>query len=189
MDPVVRSDLTDRQVTQLRALYTGAERCPTRDDTALREALAGTDELVALVDAGSEDLLAAACVFTDYESYARVYEVVVAADRRREGLGRRLLRAVVDHPALSAVDHVSLDCRESLVPFYERCGFARHDVTVVDDATDCDETTDRDGATEPACGASPGDADGADDEPVQTMVFHRGESPDVAVGRGGVGDD
>jgi len=49
--------------------------------------------------------------------------VIVAADRRGDGLGETLMAAVVDHPDLQSAPGLSLLCREGLVPFYESLGF------------------------------------------------------------------
>jgi predicted GNAT family N-acyltransferase len=49
--------------------------------------------------------------------------VIVAADRRGDGLGETLMAAVVDHPDLQSAPGLSLLCREGLVPFYELLGF------------------------------------------------------------------
>lgn len=48
--------------------------------------------------------------------------MIVAADRRGEGVGARLMDAVVDHPTLDDVNPV-LTCRRGPVDFYERFGF------------------------------------------------------------------
>ena len=53
--------------------------------------------------------------------------VIVAADRRGEGLGGDLMAAVVEHPNLRDVDGLSLLCRRGLVPYYETVGFERFD--------------------------------------------------------------
>jgi GNAT superfamily N-acetyltransferase len=74
------------------------------------------------------ELLAAARILTDRVHYARLYDVVVAADHRGSGLGRRLVWAAAQHPAIADLN-VVLVCREGLVPFYERCGFERYDLT------------------------------------------------------------
>jgi GNAT superfamily N-acetyltransferase len=73
-------------------------------------------------------------VLTDFVYYAKVYDVIVAEARRGDGLGKRLMRGIVDRPRLSEVDVIELRCREGLIPFYETCGFAEHDPTIeVDD--------------------------------------------------------
>lgn len=136
MEPVVRYALTDDQLAQLRAFHADTERCPDRSFSDLRREVEATDEVVALAHPETEDLLAAARVYTDYSTYARVYEVAVTTEHRGEGLGRQLMEAVVTHPALANVEQISLDCHESLIPFYRRCGFERHDTTVVTDGGD-----------------------------------------------------
>ncbi len=72
-------------------------------------------------------LVAAARVLTDYTYYANVFDVVVATDRRGEGLGKTLMQAVVDHSDLQSVVGFSLLCRRGLVPYYESVGFDRFD--------------------------------------------------------------
>ncbi|WP_049895023.1 GNAT family N-acetyltransferase [Halopiger xanaduensis] len=54
--------------------------------------------------------------------------VIVAEPRRGDGLGRDLLEAIVSHPDLADLEVLTLDCREGLVPFYEDCGFERHEM-------------------------------------------------------------
>lgn len=126
---------------ELVDLYREYDWWADRDSETVRDALRRTDEVVTLrADGVSGDartareteptdergehgrVLAAARVLTDYTFYATVYDVIVRADRRGEGLGRTLLEAVVDHPRLADVTPMLL-AREGLVPFYESCGF------------------------------------------------------------------
>ena len=103
-----------------------------RDDVA--EALAHTDVALGLRD--GDDLVASARVVTDFVYYARVYDVIVAADRRGEGVGRELLEAAVGDDRLAEVNPVLL-CREGLVPLYESVGFEPYPETVA--APEADE--------------------------------------------------
>ncbi|WP_123538758.1 GNAT family N-acetyltransferase [Halosimplex salinum] len=103
-------------------LYETFEWWADREETPLRRALAATDEVVALRDEETDDLVAAARVLTDYTYYAMVFDVIVREGYRSEGLGRELMAALVTHPPLSGVD-LSLLAREGLHPFYESCGF------------------------------------------------------------------
>ena len=91
----------------------------------MRRALVETGVAVG-VEADGE-LVAAARVLTDRTYYAKVYDVIVAADRRGEGHGERLMEAVREHPDLRAVDGLALSCRAGLVSFYESVGFERFD--------------------------------------------------------------
>ncbi|WP_327050757.1 GNAT family N-acetyltransferase [Halomicrococcus gelatinilyticus] len=119
--------LTARRRRRPRTPVVYADHPPWADRTGaeVRELLANTDEAVGLREAAGA-LVAAARVLTDYREYGMVYDVVVADDRRGEGLGVRLMEAVASHSALDDV-HLALHCREDLVPFYERCGFTPHD--------------------------------------------------------------
>lgn len=97
-----------------------------RDDVA--HALANSD--LALGLRGGDELVAAARVLTDSVYYARVYDVVVATDRRGDGVGWTLLDALTDHERLDDVNPVLL-C--------ESAGFERYQESVSvpdDDAPD-----------------------------------------------------
>ncbi|WP_137284453.1 GNAT family N-acetyltransferase [Halorussus salinisoli] len=138
--PDVR-DLTPEDAPELTALYGEYEWWDDRDVAGVREALAETEVAVgveceartASEASGGEpraddgELVAAARVLTDYNYYANVFDVIVAADRRGEGLGEVLMNAVCDHPDLQSVPGLSLLCREGLVPFYESVGFEPFD--------------------------------------------------------------
>ncbi len=103
-----------------------ADRSPEDLRTALRETEVGVGVETESADEGDARLVAAARVLTDYRYYATVYDVVVAADRRGEGVGEKLLRAVVDHPDLQSLPGLSLLCRRGLVPFYQSVGFEEY---------------------------------------------------------------
>jgi GNAT superfamily N-acetyltransferase len=129
-------DLTPADAPALTALYEDYEWWDDRTESRVRKALAASDVAVGVVtddDGGADEdgnLVAAARVLTDYTYYAMVFDVIVAADRRDEGLGEVLMTAVRDHPDLQSVDGIELMCRDGLVPFYESMGFERHPTEV-----------------------------------------------------------
>ena len=118
-------ELTVDDAPALTALYEDYEWWADRDIDAVRTAIAETAVAVCIEDA--DELVASARVLTDFTYYATVFDVIVAADRRGEGVGATLLEAVIDHPDLQAVDGFSLLCRKGLVPFYESVGFELFD--------------------------------------------------------------
>lgn len=118
--PEVR-DLAPEDADALTALYGDYEWWADRSVEDVRTALRETEVAVGVEDGG--DLVAAARVLTDFTYYATVFDVIVADDRRDEGVGETLLAAVVDHPDLRSVVGLSLLCRRGLVPFYESVGF------------------------------------------------------------------
>lgn len=121
-------DLSTADAPALTELYGEYEWWADRDVDGVRTALAETPVTVGVETNG--ELVAAARVLTDHTYYATVYDVIVAADRRGEGYGRRLMRGVVDHPDLQAVPGLSLLCRRGLVPYYESVGFELSEPTV-----------------------------------------------------------
>jgi predicted GNAT family N-acyltransferase len=118
-------ELEPADAPALTALYGEYDWWADREVDDVHRALAETELAVGIEAEGR--LLAAARVLTDYTFYANVFDVVVAADRRGDGLGAAVMRAVRDHPALASVDGLSLLCREGLVPFYESVGFELFD--------------------------------------------------------------
>jgi predicted N-acetyltransferase YhbS len=118
-------DLTPDDAPALTTLYEEYEWWADREVEDVRKALAETEVAVGVFEDG--DLVAAARVLTDFTYYANVFDVLVAADRRSEGLGRTLLEEIVDHPDLQGVAGFSLLCRRGLVPYYETVGFELFD--------------------------------------------------------------
>jgi predicted GNAT family N-acyltransferase len=125
-------DLGHEDAGEYLRLYREYEWWADREHADVEHALAHTPLAVGLRE--NDELVAAARVLTDFVYYAKVYDVIVAEARRGDGLGKRLMRGIVDRPRLSEVDVIELRCREGLIPFYEACGFAEHDPTIeVDD--------------------------------------------------------
>ncbi|QZX99924.1 GNAT family N-acetyltransferase [Halobaculum rubrum] len=133
---LTRVELAADDTDDLLALYREYGWWDDRERDDVAHALANTDLALGLRD--GDELIAAARVITDFVYYARVYDVVVATERRGDGVGRALLEAVVTHDRLGDVNPVLL-CREGLVPFYESAGFERYPESVAvpdDDAPD-----------------------------------------------------
>lgn len=117
LEPEDASELTD--------LYGDYEWWADRNVDDVRVALAETDVAFGLDRNG--ELIAAARVLTDRIYYAMVYDVIVAAEYRSEGYGRRLMEAVVEAPELNDLGELALFCRRGLVRFYESIGFEPFD--------------------------------------------------------------
>ncbi|WP_247730558.1 GNAT family N-acetyltransferase [Halovivax limisalsi] len=122
------------QLDDLVDLYRSYPWWEERDRDDVRRAVEATDLFVGLADPETGELVAAARVLTDFTYYGKIFDVIVDEARRRDGLGRRVMDAILEHESLRRVEVLTLHCREGLVPFYEDCGFERHEMTVpVDD--------------------------------------------------------
>lgn len=113
---------TDEQVRKLIDLLGTTGWAADRDWEGVTAMLDGSDVVVGLVD-GDERLVAFARALTDGTYRAFVYDVVVAEDRRGDGLGRRVVEELLDHHGVRDVEAVDLYCQPELIPFYEQWEF------------------------------------------------------------------
>lgn len=119
----VTDRLTDAQVGELCALYQNEWWTQERELSDVRRMLDHTDVVVALRETSTGKLAAFARVLTDGVYKALIFDVIVAACYRGQGLGAILMKAIVEHPRLQGVRHLELYCLPELVPFYQKWGF------------------------------------------------------------------
>jgi predicted GNAT family N-acyltransferase len=120
----LRSKLDERHVRELHALYQGEWWTRGRSLDDVRRVVEHSGLVFAISDQADDRLLAFARVLTDRVFKALIFDVIVAPDRRAEGLGRRLMDFIVAHPNLESVRHIELYCLPEVVPFYEKWGFS-----------------------------------------------------------------
>jgi predicted GNAT family N-acyltransferase len=136
-------ELTTDDAAALTALYHTYEWWDDRELANVRASIEGADCVLGLVEVSGTpassrpeetgdrredaEILGTARIITDEVYYARIYDVLLRPSIRGSGHGERRVRAAREHPLLDRVNAVTLSCREGLVPFYERCGFERHD--------------------------------------------------------------
>jgi predicted GNAT family N-acyltransferase len=122
-------ELTDEQIEDYWNLYQSYLWWQDRTLKDVRTAVENTDVVVGLADSETDELVAAGRVFTDFVYYGKIYDVIVKDSLRGHDIGHELMDKLVSHPGLESLDVLVLDCREGLVPFYEACGFKRHELT------------------------------------------------------------
>lgn len=115
--------LTERQIEQLWRLFQEEWWTAGRSLEDVRRMVTGCDIIIAFEEQQSSDLIGFARVLTDFVYKAFVFDVIVRADYRREGLGSRLMNQLCEHPLLKPVQHIELYCRPELLPFYSRWRF------------------------------------------------------------------
>ena len=119
----ITNSITDAQALDLVRLYQSEWWTKGRREADVRQMLQHCDLIVAICDEASERLVAFARVLTDFVYKALIFDVIVGADCRSQGLGKTLMNSIVNHPALRSVRHLELYCRPEMAPFYERWGF------------------------------------------------------------------
>ena len=123
MTLTLTSQLIEKQIVELHALYQKEWWTRGRELSEIRRMLEESDLLFAFVEKDTERLAAFARVLTDYVHKALLFDVIVADDWRKTGLGRKIMDTVVQHPLLENVKHLELYCLPELVPFYQKWGF------------------------------------------------------------------
>lgn len=98
--------LTDEQIRELHELYQTEWWTEGRELEDIRRMLDHSDEHIALIGAESDTLIGFSRVLTDYVYKALVFDVIVTNSCRNQGLGQELMKAVLDHSALDAVEQV-----------------------------------------------------------------------------------
>ena len=107
----------------------------------LRSAPGGRPHLpLVIVDEPADKVVAAATLFVEPKlgsgggggggggRLGHIEDVVVDGTERGRGLGRKIVECVRDAAAAAGCSRATLDCAESNLPFYEKCGFERRGV-------------------------------------------------------------
>ena len=59
----------------------------------------------------------------DFIYRAVIWDVMVASDYQKQGLGSQLIKEVLNHTKLKNVEIFMLVCLPEMIPFYEKLGF------------------------------------------------------------------
>lgn len=116
------STLTKPQISELTELYRQEFWSRDRTESGVETMLAHSDIVIGIVD-DQEHLVGFTRVMTDFVYRAVIYDVIVKSSHRQQGLGRKLLDAIVEHPQLKNVEYLGLFCLPEMMPFYEQWNF------------------------------------------------------------------
>ncbi|PZV13621.1 MAG: GNAT family N-acetyltransferase [Leptolyngbya sp.] len=117
--------LTPAQIEQLHQMYGQEWWSKERTLADVPTLLSNSDLLFGLWDEEAQRLAAFSRVLTDWVYRAIVFDVIVAADYRGQGLGAKLIEHVTTHPHLAQVECIQLFCTPEMQPFYEKYGFGQ----------------------------------------------------------------
>lgn len=115
-------ELNEQQISELAELYKYEVWSQNRSRESVVKMLASTDIVIGFVD-DYDHLLAFIRVLTDFVYRAFIFDVIVKSTHRNQGLGKKLIDSIVEHPQLQAVEYIGLYCLPEMMPFYERWGF------------------------------------------------------------------
>ena len=122
-DYAIVETLSERQIEEVHALvqqqWWGGKR--TLED--VRTMAANTSLMLGLIENSSGKLVGFCRVLTDFAFRATIYDVMIAEELKGQGLGKRLMETLCNHPSLQQVSFIYLACEPDLSSFYENWGF------------------------------------------------------------------
>ncbi|MBW4681664.1 MAG: GNAT family N-acetyltransferase [Microcoleus vaginatus WJT46-NPBG5] len=116
------SELNKQQISELTELYKNEFWSQNRSQEDVEKMLAASDIVIGFVDK-NEHLIAFIRVLTDFVYRAFIFDVIVKSTHRNQGLGKKLIDSLVNHPQLQSVEYLGLYCLPEMMPFYEQWGF------------------------------------------------------------------
>ena len=117
--------LDEEQAEQLHRIYQHEWWSKGRTLADVKEMLLHSDYVFGICRADSGQLVAFARVLSDRVFRAFIFDVIVAAEYRDQGLGLSLVEQIASHPELSRIQSIQLSCLPEMMPFYQKFGFAR----------------------------------------------------------------
>ena len=111
---------TDQLYELLRQQFWGGKR--SRED--LDVMMDNTSLSLGLVERATDRLVGYCRVLTDFVFRATVYDVMLTESLQGQGLGKRLVDALMNHPRLQRVSVIYLCCEPEMYSFYQQWGFA-----------------------------------------------------------------
>jgi predicted GNAT family N-acyltransferase len=122
MDIELIYNLSETQINDLMELYHEESWSKNRSIDDVKKMLK-TSWIIGIKDQKTDKLIAFARVLTDYVFRAFIYDVIVAKDYRKLGLGKLIINSILNHECLKNVERIELNCIDSNVVFYQKLGF------------------------------------------------------------------
>lgn len=125
MEISIITNLTDKQVDQLVALYSNEFWCNTRKKNDVKKMLENSDIVLGVIDS-KDDLIGFGRVLTDFVYKATIYDIIVHHQWRNKKIGSLLMDKIINHPELQNIEHFDLNCLPEMYPFYDKWSFTTH---------------------------------------------------------------
>ena len=114
--------LNESQFQDLCELFKNEWWSYYRKPEEIKTLIENSDLLIGIIDKGTGRLVAFARVLTDYIFRSMIYDVIVGKEYRNKGIGKMLLRNIIEHPALQQVEFLELQTQPELIPYYRQFG-------------------------------------------------------------------
>lgn len=114
--------LNEKNIIELHTLYLSQWWAKDRSLEETQQCVEGSQLCIALLDNNGK-LQGFARVLTDYVFKALIFDVIIAKEYRKQGLGDKLITLIKQHSDLARVKHFELYCLPELEPFYHSHNF------------------------------------------------------------------
>lgn len=116
-------ELDKQHIQELNELYHNEWWTKGRSIKDTENCVNGSQINIGIVDENNS-LQAYARVLTDYTFKALIFDIIVAGNQRRKGLGNKLISLIKGHEKLRQVKHFELYCLPEMFSFYKKHGFS-----------------------------------------------------------------
>ncbi len=114
---------TQERLTQLHSLFMHTWWAKERSLEQTSRCVKGSQLCVGIVD-DDNNLVAFARVVSDYIVKAIIFDVIVCPTQRANGLGKKLITEIQNHPTLRDVQTFELYCLPEMDAYYKKFGFS-----------------------------------------------------------------
>ena len=115
--------LDKHHIKQLHTLFKKEWWTNKRSLQETQKVVKNSSIVIGLVDSNN-DLRAFVRMLTDYIFKAIIFDVIVDESFRSRGLGKELMKLVLEHKELKDVKHFELYCLPEMIEFYKGYGFS-----------------------------------------------------------------
>ena len=114
--------LTDNHIEQLLQMYKGVGWGKDRSFEDVKSCVQGSQICIGIIDEHN-NLIGFTRIISDFIYKAFIFDVMVSAEHRGNGLGQKLMSIVKSHEQLQKVKHFELYCFPEMEAFYNSFGF------------------------------------------------------------------
>ena len=115
------------QIKDLYELYQLSWWGNDREIPDIKIMLKNSDINLGICEKESQKLVGFTRILTDYIYRAIIWDVMVAPNHQKQGLGSQLVNEILNHSQLQNVGTFMLVCLPEMIPFYEKLGFTDHE--------------------------------------------------------------
>jgi len=113
---------TEEQTKQLHELYLNEWWSKDRTLLETKKCISGSQICIGVVDENKK-LIGFIRVITDFIFKALIFDLIINKKHRNKGIGKKLMKEILNHNKLNEIIHFELYCLPELENLYKQFGF------------------------------------------------------------------